>query len=238
MKKVLLFDLGNTLAQYYDVRDFQPILKQAIIEVQDYLSQNRLLHISEDDLWCRVREEDHESLDYRVRPLEQRLARIFELNNLPSDSRVADAMCRCFMKPIFARGYCYEDSVPALRELKEKGYRTAIVSNTSWGSPAYLWREELNRFGLSTYMNTVVFCRDIGWRKPARQIFLYALEKLSALPQNCVFVGDEPKWDVVGPRAVGITPILIDRSGASQSSVEPKPIRTLNELPHSLRLLK
>jgi putative hydrolase of the HAD superfamily len=238
MKNVLLFDLGNTLAQYYDVHDFPAILKQAIIEVEGYLSQNGLLHVSEDNLWCKVKEEDHESIDYRVRPLEERLARIFELDNLPNDSRVADAMCRCFMKPIFARGYCYEDSLPALRELREKGCRTAIISNTSWGSPAYLWREELNRLGLSTYMNTVVFCRDVGWRKPARQIFLYALEKLSALPQDCVFVGDEPKWDVVGPRAVGITPILIDRSEASQSSAEPKPIRSLNELLPSLTLLK
>ena len=238
MKSVLLFDLGNTLVQYYEARDFPAILKQAIVEVQGYLSQNGLLHVSEDNLWCRVREEDHSSSDYRVRPLEERLARIFELDNLPNDSRVAVAMCRCFMKPIFARGYCYEDSLPALRELKEKGYRTAIISNTSWGSPAYLWREELNRLGLSAYMDTVVFCRDVGWRKPARQIFLYALEKLSALPQDCVFVGDEPKWDVVGPRAVGITPILIDRSGASQSSVEPKTIRTLNELLHNLTLLK
>jgi putative hydrolase of the HAD superfamily len=238
MKNVLLFDLGSTLAHYYGVHDFPAILKQAIIGVRDYLSQNRLLHVSEDNLWHRVREEDHESNDYRVRPLEERLARIFKLDDLPNDSDVAVTMCRCFMKPIFGRGYCYEDTLPALKELKKRGYRTAIVSNTSWGSPAYLWREELNRLGLSTYMNTVVFCRDAGWRKPARQIFLYALEKLSALPQDCVFVGDEPKWDVVGPRAIGITPILIDRSGARQSSVEPKPIRTLNELPLSLRLLE
>jgi hypothetical protein len=67
MKNVLLFDLGNTLANYYDVHDFPAILKQAIIGVEDYLSQNGLLHVSEDNLWHRVREEDHESKDYRVR---------------------------------------------------------------------------------------------------------------------------------------------------------------------------
>ena len=238
MKNVLLFDLGNTLAHYYDEHDFPAILKQAIFEVEDYLSQNRLLHVYGNNLWQRVKKEDHTAKNYRVRPLEERLARIFEIDNLRKESGVAVAMCRCFMKPIFARSYCYEDTLPALRELKKKGYRTAIVSNTSWGSPAYLWREEVSRLGLSTYMNAVVFCRDVGWRKPARQIFLYALKKLSALPQDCVFVGDNPKWDVVGPRAVGITPILIDRAGARQSFVEPKPIRGLSELLHSLRLLK
>lgn len=230
MRNVLLFDLGNTLAHYYDMHEFPAILKHAILEVQEYLSQNGLLHVSEDDLWRRVREEDHESSDCRIRPLEERLARIFELDNLRYDSKVAMDMCKCFMKPIFARGYCYEDTVPALTELKTRGYRTAIVSNTSWGSPAYLWREEVTRLGLGTYMDAVVFCTDVGWRKPAEQIFFYTLEKLSALPQDCFFVGDEPKWDVIGPKAVGITPILIDRLGVIQSSVELKPIKTLNEL--------
>ena len=47
MKNVVLFDLGGTLAHYYDMHEFPAILKQAIIEVQGYLSQNRLLHARE-----------------------------------------------------------------------------------------------------------------------------------------------------------------------------------------------
>lgn len=139
------------------------------------------------------------------------------------------------MKPIFARGYCYEDTLPTLQKLRAEGFKTAIVSNTPWGSPANLWQEEIERLGLSEYMDVVVFCRDVGWRKPARQIFEFTLEKLQALPQDCVFVGDDPRWDLVGPRAVGIEAILIDRQRAMQDAGE-EPINDLHELVGRLKL--
>lgn len=211
---------------------------QAINEVRHYLQRNGLLHVSEETLWFRVQEEDHESIDCSIRPLEERLARIFELCGISEGNSVTENVCQCFMKPIFARGRCYVDSLPALKELKMRGYTTAIVSNTSWGSPAYLWREEVKCLGLSAYIDELVFCRDVGWRKPARQIFLYPLEKLSVAPENCVFVGDEPRWDIAGPQSVGITPILVDRLGARQLPLDPKPISALNELLDRLRLLE
>jgi len=168
MKNTVLFDLGNTLAHYFERHEFPNILKQAISEVQNYLHQSDLLRISPENMWRRVAEEDYESKDYRVRPLEARLARIFQLDDSVPSSSVIKAMCRRFMKPIFARGYCYEDTIPTLKELKPNRFKTAIVSNTTWGSSAYLWREELERLGLSKYLDAFVFCRNAGWRKPAK----------------------------------------------------------------------
>jgi putative hydrolase of the HAD superfamily len=236
MKKAVLFDLGNTLAHYFDMHEFPEILRQAITEVQNYLLKEDLLSVSLDDMWLNVRGEDYESSDYRVRPLEERLVRIFQLDDSSQFSDLIMAMCRCFMKPIFSRGHLYKDTLPVLEELKSTGFQTAIVSNTTWGSPASLWREEIERLGLSTHVDAVVFCRDVGWRKPARQIFECALEKLQVLPRNCVFVGDDPRWDLAGPRAVGITPMLIDRQEVRGNAQEPRPIKSLNELPKKLKL--
>jgi putative hydrolase of the HAD superfamily len=70
----------------------------------------------------------------------------------------------------------------------------------------------------------------VGWRKPAKQIFEFALRKFNANPQDCVFVGDNPQWDLMGPEAVGIAAILIDRQGAAKDP-EARPIRNLHELP-------
>lgn len=229
MKNTVLFDLGQTLVQYYERSEFPGILEQAITEVQDYLRQNGLIRISPETIWQRVRDEDHTAPDYRVRPLEERLVRIFQLDDSAQSNNLIMAMCQCFMKPIFARGRCYEDTLPSLQTLRAEGFRTAIVSNTPWGSPANLWREEIERLGLSEYMDVVVFCRDVGWRKPARQIFEFTLEKLQVTPQHCIFVGDDPRWDLVGPRAVGIEAVLIDRRGAIQD-VSEKPIKDLHEL--------
>ena len=228
-KDTILFDLGGTLAYYYEISEFPHILEQAVAEVQDYLLKEGVLTVSSEEISQRVREEDHEAADYRIRPLEERLYRIFQLDASLYSEELAMKMCRCFMKPIFARGRCYEDTISALGELRSRGFKTGIVSNTSWGSPAALWHEEIDRLGLGQMVDAAIFCRDVGWRKPARPIFEFALRKLNAAPQNCVFVGDNPKWDLLGPQALGITAILIDRQGTIQEAAE-KPIKSLREL--------
>lgn len=228
-KDTVLFDLGGTLAHYYEMSEFPSLLQQAVAGVRDYLFREGMLLVSPEEISRRVREEDHESKDFRIRPLEERLYRIFQLGDSVRSDALAMKMCRCFMEPIFANGHCYEDTLPVLGELRNRGFKIGIVSNTSWGSPAVLWREELDRLSLSQKVGHTVFCRDVGWRKPAPQIFNFALRRLNATAQGSVFVGDNPRWDLLGPEAVGITAILIDRRYTNQDHVR-QPIRSLREL--------
>ena len=233
LRNTILFDLGGTLAHYYEMSDFPSILEQAIREVQFYLDEKAILTVTPELIRSRVREENHESTDYRSRPLEERLTRIFGLEAPITTDELFMEMCKRFMAPIFARGKCYEDTLPALKELRSRGFRTAIVSNTSWGSPAAVWRREIKRLGLDSYMDSVVLDRDIGWRKPSERIFQFAMTTLGVLPGDCLFVGDEPKWDLTGPRSVGMEAILIDRQG-TMVGVEEQPVKNLHEL--TLRL--
>ena len=232
-KSTILFDLGGTLADYYTMSEFPSILEQATREVQVYLDGKNLLRVAPDLIATRVREEDHESADYRSRPLEERLARIFGFETSPATGDILAEMCGQFMGPIFARGKLYDDTIPSLEELRSSGFRIAIVSNTSWGSPANLWRAEIRRLGLNVHVDFVVLDRDVGWRKPSKRIFEFTVEKLGVGTGECLFVGDEPKWDLIGPRAVGMESILIDRRGTMVGG-EEQPIRTLHEL--ALRL--
>jgi putative hydrolase of the HAD superfamily len=78
-------------------------------------------------------------------------------------------------------------------------------------------------------MDSVVFDRDVGWRKPAAQIYEFAVKTLGVRPIDCLFVGDDPRWDLRGPRAIGIEAVLIDRKGSRLGGQE-QPIRSLNEL--------
>jgi len=228
-KNTILFDLGGTLAHYYDMSEFPFILEQATGEVRRYLDEKGLLTVTPELIRRRVRKEDHGSANYRSRPLEGRLARIFGLEASTATDELLIEMCKRFIAPIFARGKCYEDTLPALKELRSRGFRTAIVSNTSWGSPAGLWKNEIKRLGLDPYMDSVVLDRDVGWRKPSKPIFEFALKTLGVLPGNCLFVGDEPKWDLKGPRAVGIEAVLIDRHG-TRLGAEAQLIKNLHEL--------
>ena len=234
MKKAVLFDLGNTLARYYDLAEFPAILEQGISNVADYL-ESLGMPASKSDLSERVKQENHESQDFQVRPLEERLARIFQLgSSFDGDTELSMAICRQFMKPIFVLGHLYDDVLPTMKELRSESCSIGIVSNTSWGSPASLWREEIGRLGLERLVDTTVFCRDVGWRKPDARIFTAALLELGVSADESVFVGDEPRWDVVGPNSVGMEAIVIDRQDRFRDE-HPDAIHSLLELPEMLR---
>ena len=229
MIRAILFDLGNTLAGYYDLPQFPAILDQCIGgAVQSLRKEGWRSSVSEDELRLRIGAEKHTAKDFAVTPLAGRLARIFDLV-AEKDGALIDAACSAFMQPILALGTVYEDSVPTLRALRRAGFTMAIVTNSPWGSPAELWRTEIRRLGLAEHVDAIVCCGDVGWRKPAAPIFQLAMAKLGARPEECVFVGDDPRWDIVGPQALGIEAILIDRSGTQDLKSVPM-IRNLTEL--------
>lgn len=126
---------------------------------------------------------------------------------------MVDLMCRAFMGPIFKLGVVYDDVPGALADLRDRGLRLAVVSNTPWGSPAHLWREELDGLGIAPMVDAMFFCRDVGWRKPDERIFRHVFSSLGVGPDECLFVGDDPRWDIVGPNRVGMGSVLISRHG-------------------------
>lgn len=214
MKRAVLFDLGNTLVSYYKMCDFHGILRQAIGQAARFLQKEELSEAT----WERASAENFESADYSVRSLEGRLTRIFELDPTGLTREQMIGLCRAFLMPIFVLAHVYDDAAPALVALREQGCRTAIISNTPWGSPGTLWREELVRLGLADKVDVTVFCTDCGWRKPARQVFDYALAKMDVTPEQCIFIGDDPRWDVAGPQLVGMEALLINRCSAMPAS--------------------
>lgn len=224
--KAVIFDLGNTLVSYYTNEQWPAILEQSIGEVARHLRQRGLMRVDPGELAARVQAERGESADHRVKPLEERLGRIFKLE--PGEAEPVE-LCRLFIKPIFSLARRYDDVLPTLDDVRRRGLRIGILSNTSWGSPAELWREELHRHGLHAMADAAAFCRDCGWRKPAPQPFQFLLGKLGLAAGQCVFVGDDPRWDIDGPRAIGMDAVLIDRTGSAQFADE-RPIRSLAEL--------
>jgi putative hydrolase of the HAD superfamily len=207
----VLFDLGNTLAAYYRREEFAPILERSIDKVLTELVQREVRTVDRRTALTRATAANRERADFRFAPLLERLAAIFEL---PSDTAEAlgQHLCATFLQPIFATGRVYDDTLPTLAALRQRGYATGIVSNAPWGSPPGLWHAELGRLGLAASVDVVVFCGDVGWRKPSPQIFEHVADRLDMACEQCMFVGDEPEWDVAGSRAVGMRPVLIDRN--------------------------
>ncbi|HME56577.1 MAG TPA: HAD family hydrolase [Candidatus Lokiarchaeia archaeon] len=228
--KAVLFDLGGTLVEYYKSSEFQDILERAMNDIQQFLFEKMATTYEQDALWKRVEEENREAGDFRVRPMEDRLVNIFELQDFAKESAFITKLCTIFMKHIFERGNVYPDTTQTLEEIKSRGLKIGLVSNTPWGSPAILWREELGRLRILKHFDVTVFCRDVGWRKPASQVFTRALSMLRMDAKDCVFVGDDPRWDVSGPRAVGMDAVLIDRSGGSHGNPAISNLQELLEM--------
>jgi putative hydrolase of the HAD superfamily len=103
----------------------------------------------------------------------------------------------------------YPDAVPALRELRDRGLRLVAVSNWDCSLPAVL-----ARCGLGELLDGAVSSAVAGARKPDPSIFEPALELARCGPEQAIHVGDTAAEDVVGARAAGIRPLLIDRDGS------------------------
>lgn len=70
-----------------------------------------------------------------------------------------------------------------LRDLRSKGVRTALLSN-SWGPTGY------PRHDFPELFDAVVISGEVGMRKPEPRIFRHAAALLDLEPEHCVFVDD------------------------------------------------
>ena len=102
----------------------------------------------------------------------------------------------------------YPEVPEVLRELRRRGLRLAICSNWDWDLA-----EPVEEAGLTESFEVVVSSAWAGARKPHPMIFEHTLSKLDVGPSDVVFVGDTWGPDVVGPQAVGMQPMYLQRDG-------------------------
>ena len=74
--------------------------------------------------------------------------------------------------------------------------------------------------GLSPYLDFTITSADVGTSKPHPPIFLEALRRAQAEPQEAIHVGDQYDTDVKGALGVGIHPVLLDRDKLSGDIAE------------------
>ena len=228
----VIFDLGNTLVSYYSREQWPGILARCIQKTALHLNSLGILRVTEADLPERTDVERRLDGPTVVMPLIERLARIFELTEDEIAGDKALEICRKFMKPIYATAHLYDDVLPTLAELKQRGFKLGILSNTPWGSPFELWREELARHGLADTVDAAAFCTEVGHRKPDPRPFEFIMEQLGVTADKSIFIGDDPRWDIEGPAGIGMAAMLIDRHG--EFKTDHPTIKALSQLADKL----
>ena len=101
------------------------------------------------------------------------------------------------------------DAVAAARRA---GIRTGLVSN-SWGEEGY------DRTRFAELFDAVVISGEIGIRKPAREIYTLAAERLGREPARCVFV-DDLAGNLKPARAIGMATVLHRDADATLAELE------------------
>ena len=103
----------------------------------------------------------------------------------------------------------YEDVLPVLELLRERGVKIGLVSNTSRDLSAFV-----DHFKLP--VDAWVWSGRHGKVKPSPTIFMAVLDELGVAPEAAVMVGDSLEDDVEGARALGMRAYLVDRDGRAE----------------------
>jgi HAD superfamily hydrolase (TIGR01549 family) len=103
----------------------------------------------------------------------------------------------------------YEDVLPVLELLRQRGVKIGLVSNTSRDLSAFV-----DHFKLP--VDAWVWSGRHGKVKPSPTIFMAVLDELGVAPEAAVMVGDSLEDDVEGARALGMRAYLVDRDGRAE----------------------
>jgi len=99
-----------------------------------------------------------------------------------------------------------------LRQLAATGVRLGIISNADGVIGQRLAEAELLQVGpgIGVEVDCVIDSGAVGVAKPDPRIFELALDAMSIEPGDAWYVGDMPGIDVVGARAAGLFPVVMD----------------------------
>ena len=228
----VFFDVGNTLIRPHP--SVSEVVRQVLAEeghTHDLRAIDELMPLVDEYYEDRYRSDDTFWTD------EGRTSQVWvgmyallcrKLGIETDAERIAARVYQEFGDP--GRWIAYPDVLPAFMRLRERGLVLGLISN---------WDDRLQKLiagmGLASELGTIVSSADVGLHKPDPRIFELACERLSVEPENAAHVGDHYYADIVGSRAVGMRPVLIDRHADSRAW-RPGFVVTLEDLERALGL--
>ncbi len=100
----------------------------------------------------------------------------------------------------------YEDALPVLADLRERGLKLGLVSNTGRDVDEFLAHHSIR-------IDVALSSRIHGKVKPHPTIFQAVLDRLGVEAEQAAMVGDSPEDDLEGARGLGMRAFLVDREG-------------------------
>lgn len=206
--KGIIFDLGNTLM--YMGHDWRAVLAQGAADLAEFLLARGFDiepgQFADDfvslrrSLWEKSVEAQVEyTADYTLKTL---LAQLGYEN--VSDSLIEQAV-NTFFAFEESLWQPYPGAEATLRELSERGYRLALISNAIYDP---LIQRLVDKGGFRKWLDPALSSAGVGIRKPHPGIFQIVLDQWEFPPSQVVMIGDMVRFDIVGAHNSGLKGIL------------------------------
>ncbi len=103
----------------------------------------------------------------------------------------------------------YPDVIPTVKELKKRNCKLGIITDGN----VERQKRKIKSLGLDRFFDAIVFTKELDNPKPSEIPFREAMDKLKAIPQNSLYVGDNPLIDFEGAKKVGMKTIRVLKGG-------------------------
>ncbi|MYH39820.1 MAG: HAD family hydrolase [Candidatus Dadabacteria bacterium] len=165
--------------------------------------------------------------DLREYPNRKRFEIFMKKTGLKGDDDLLERFVCSHMESLSGAMVYPKHHTEILFYLKEKGYRLSVVSNFDHAPTA---RKLLGKFEIADFFEHIVISEEVGWRKPHRRIFEFALSRLGENASDVIFIGDDPEADIMGSSDCGIDSIWVKRKELFTQAEPRFIIKDLQEL--------
>jgi len=130
----------------------------------------------------------------------------------------------------------FRDAEPTVRKLKRAGYKLGMVSDSD-GTPG-MKRKRIRQVPFHNLFEAIVVSgEDTPRVKPGHESFSLVAKKLGVQPTSCIYVGDNPRTDIEGAKAVGMISVIVHRRGNQGGDADYR-VPNLRSLPRLVRSIQ
>lgn len=227
MKKVVLFDLDDTLY------DYKKAHKKAMNSV--FKKMRKKIKIKEtdfDEKFLLSRAEIHRELSGTA-PSHNRVLYFQRLvektHNTIHPEDILDLYDE-YWETLLKVSKLKKGVVKTLKQLRNKKIKIGIVTNLT----AHIQLRKLSILKLTEYVDVFVSSEEAGREKPHPSPFLLALNKLDVKPSEVVMVGDSLTSDIEGAKSLSITSVHLTENPEYEKI---QPDYSISEIPELLKII-
>lgn len=126
----------------------------------------------------------------------------------------------------------YDDVTTSLNAL-HSNYKLGIITNGDVTQQT----QKLENTGIINYFSTIVAAGEFDFSKPDPRIFTIACDRAAVKYDECCYVGDSYRTDILPCKMLGIYGIYINRAGKSVNDSEIIQIDLLTDIPNYIKQL-